>query len=213
MSVDPKVSKTLDAYISQVDSLLNKSYIDGMKEKEELHNQVAYFILTAFPDGKERLTNLLTSFPISAANPNNISTEEGKQAQYTSYLKAMRRKLVTYKEELMVNKEESQVSKEEPQVKMEELPVKLSPEKTTDTPYEIRSEKQEGAVQTTIVQANKQEPVDMRRSELVERDELNREILKIRKDVKDIKAILIGFSIGLAGLIVFAVLFGNLNLG
>lgn len=185
MSVDiNKTLKTVDAYLSQVDSLLNKSYREGKEEKEELYNKVAYFILTAFPDGNERLTNLITSFPISVTNSNDREMEEEKQTYYVSYLKIMRQKLAAYKEELQV---------------------KSSPEKMTNELDEIKKEKREEATETTI-QLNKEESIDTRRIELEERDKLNREILKIKKDVKDVKSILIGFSIGLAALIICAVL-------
>ena len=93
---------TIELYISQVDSLLNKAYREGKDEKEELYYKLGYFILLSVPDAEERFTELTQSLPISYSDFGIEETEAEKQAYYISYLKTMRNTLVSFKEELQI---------------------------------------------------------------------------------------------------------------
>jgi uncharacterized protein (TIGR02391 family) len=95
-----KALETVNGYLSEVNSLLIKSYKEGKDEKEKLLTRLEHFITFTFPDGKERLANFRDSFPIQVFLGGRKETEEEKQEEYVGDLKIMRNNLVAYKEEL-----------------------------------------------------------------------------------------------------------------
>jgi hypothetical protein len=119
--------QTFELYISQADSLLTTGYRDGKDKKEELYNNATNLILKTFPDGKERLTKLKQSFPISSGI---LETEREKQEIYISYLKAIRNTLVDNKEELQPRTPKEDIINQPVQSKKDE-----KQEEETKTPF------------------------------------------------------------------------------
>ncbi len=116
-----KMLKTVEAYIAQVDSLLNKTYKEGKDEEEELFNRIIYFMLSSFPDGKERFNRLVQKFPPKVGFK---GTEEDNQSYYIAYLKAMRENLVANKEELQARTSKEKIVNE-PVLIIKEEPVQI----------------------------------------------------------------------------------------
>jgi hypothetical protein len=95
-----KAVEKVNSYLSEVSSLLEKSYKEGTDEKEGLRTRLEHFVSFAFPDGKERLANFRMSFPIQVLGQEE--TEGEKQEEYVQDLKIMQNNLVAYKEELQL---------------------------------------------------------------------------------------------------------------
>lgn len=208
--------QTFDLYISQVDSLLTKTYKEGNHQKEELYNTVINFLFKSFPNGKERCIKFIQSCPVSTYFHFKES-EEDNQKYYISYLKAIRDSLVANKEELRIKIEEI------PMEKIEET-VKIPMEKIEDEPVRIKkNEKQEETTITKVIAeenlvANKEElPSEITKENIVDdpfsmlagslkwlsestkkkskdMDKINQEILDMKEDIQNIKSILNNIS-------------------
>jgi uncharacterized protein (TIGR02391 family) len=99
MNVSKAVEK-VNGYLSEISSLLEKSYKEGRDEKEGLYTRLEHFASYAFSDGKERLVNFRMSFPIQVSLSGQEETEGEKQEEYIRDLRIMQNNLVAYKEEL-----------------------------------------------------------------------------------------------------------------
>jgi uncharacterized protein (TIGR02391 family) len=99
------VSKALEAvngYLSEVDSLLRLFFDEGMDAKDGLRIRLEHFIAFTFPDGKERLKNFRSSFPMQVSTSSHVATEDEMQEEYEQDLKVMRDNLLAYKEEMQL---------------------------------------------------------------------------------------------------------------
>ena len=97
---DSKSFEMVNRYLSEVNSLLEKSYKEGNDKMEGLITRLEHFIAFTFPHGKERLANFRRSMPFRISVGNRKETEEEKQKWYIQRLKAVKDNLIAYKEEL-----------------------------------------------------------------------------------------------------------------
>lgn len=97
-----KAHETVVSYLSDINSLLEKSFKEGWDEKEALLTRIEHFISFAFPDGKERLANFRESFPMQVSLSGHDETDSEKQKEYVQDLKIMRNNIVAYKEEFQL---------------------------------------------------------------------------------------------------------------
>ena len=97
-----KALEAVDGYLSEVDSLLSLFFQEGMDEKEGLRIRLEHFVAFTFPDGKERLKNFRSSFPLQVYTSSHVVTEDEMQEEYEQDLKVMRDNLLAYKEELQL---------------------------------------------------------------------------------------------------------------
>ena len=176
--------KSVESYLTKVDSLFNKTYGDGKKEKEELYNKVSYFILSSFPDGKERFNKFWGSFPTPLHSLGYNETEEEEQIFYISYLKAIQKNLVALQEEL-------QAKEPKKNIKTKPVHIKESNIQEETTASRVISGEDLVALQEELQAKKSKENAAGKRNEI---EKLNQEISKLKDDIQNIKEILVSFG-------------------
>ena len=167
--------KTVDAYLSQVETLLTKSYKEGINKADELETVFENFVRITFSDGKEKLDYYRDDVPIKVLIGSREESEEEKQEYYILRLNIMKNHLVAYKEELQLRL----ASK----MKMSEL------DRITEETRKIEAEtKRRTAVAESKEWGARIEIIDMLRKELKRKDELSKQIIELRRDVDYLKS-------------------------
>ena len=179
MSIDiAEAIKTIDEFISELDTLLKKSYREGTDRKRELDATIQNFVRAVFPDGEKKLEDYRRSVHFYFGVVGYEETEEEKQEDYVSRLKSMRNHLVAYKKELQLRltsrKKSSRLDEIERETQIREAEARR------------RAVVVEGKLWGAVI-----ELIDMQRDELKKRGELNQEIIELRKGVRDLKSMFI----------------------
>ncbi len=169
--------RKVEEYIKKVDELLKKSYREGSDEKEELITLVKSFIRATFVNDEKKLGDFKKARPFYIAIVGKEDTEEEKQDYYISHLKRIRNHLLAFKEELSLiissEKDSKIINELEKQTNELELEAKRR--------SAVAEEKRWGAMI---------ELIQMQREELKKRGFLSQEIIGIKKEISEIKTIL-----------------------
>lgn len=180
MSIDiNEALKKISAYISKIDELLRKSYKEGSDKRRELDTAIQNFVRVTFPDGKEKLGDYRKT--VRLFHVGYGMSEKEKQEDYILLLKKMRNHLVAYKEELQLR-----LASRKKSSKLDKI------EKNTRI-LEAEAKRRAAVVEVkrwgTVI-----ELISVLREELKERSDLSQEIIGLRKDVKDIKSMLVDLN-------------------
>lgn len=97
-----KALEAVDGYLSEVDWLLGLFFQEGLDAQASLRIRIEHFIAFTFPDGKERLKNFKSSFPMRVYVSGHVATEDEMQEEYEQDLRVIRDNLLAYKEELQL---------------------------------------------------------------------------------------------------------------
>ena len=184
MQLKPELTiSVVEDYIKKVNELLSKSYKEGQDEKRQLDTTIQNFIRTTFLDGEAKLKDYKRSvhFHIGLAYLGHEEAEKEMQEDYISSLKNMKNHLVAFQEELKLklatHKESSKLDDIENETQVR------------DAEARRRASVVEGKLWGAVI-----ELIDMQRNELKKKDELNKEIIDIKKELKDLKSILLKFA-------------------
>ena len=179
MQLNPQSAMNfLEGYIKKVDELLNKSYKEGEDEKEQLNKIIQNFIRTTFLDGKEKLNDYTSSVNFYFGVAGYEETEQEKQEDYISRLKSMKNHLIAFQEELKLKIASAEKSDRLNKIENET--------KIRDAESKRRATVVEGKLWGAVI-----EMLDIQRNELKKRNELSKEIIDIKKELKDLKSIIL----------------------
>lgn len=170
--------KKVGEYISRVNSLLEKSYKEGTEKEQELDTAIENFVRLTFPDGEEKVASYRSSVQLFVEVVGHEESDEEKQKDYVSRLRKMKNHLVAYKEELELRSASRKKSVRLEKIEEETRITKAEAERRAA----VVDEKRWGAVI---------ELLSVLRAELKERDELKQQIINLRKDVNDVKSLLV----------------------
>ncbi|GEM_PF-2361206 len=181
MQLKPELTiNAVEGYIKKVNELIAKSYKDGQDEKIQLDTTIQNFIRTTFLDGEAKLKDYKRSVHFYIGVVGHEETEQEKQEDYISRLKTMKNHLIAFQEELKLKaatfKDSSKLDDIENETEIR------------DAEARRRSSVVEGKLWGSVI-----ELIDMQRNELKKKDELNKEIIDIKKELKDLKSILMKF--------------------
>lgn len=182
MQINPEAALTsVEQYISRVDELLGKSYKEGQDEKREMDTSIQNFIRTTFVDDENKLKDYRSSVFFIGFIDGREETDQEKQDDYISRLKTMRNHLIAFRDEiklkLSTNEKTSQLDKIE-----EETEIR-------DAEARRRASVVEGKLWGAVI-----ELLDMQRNELKKKDELNKAMIEIKKEINDVKTMFLTFA-------------------
>lgn len=180
--VNPKEAiKRLDEYLKKVEVLLKKKHGNGSEKKARLITSIKGFIQTVFKDDDKKIKDFEKAKPFMAFIGGVQTTEDEWQDYYISHLKKIKNHLLAFKEELTLiidSKKDSEVID-----KLEEETNIIKAESGRRSA--VAEEKRWGAMI---------ELIQMQREELKKRGLLSQEIIEIKKDIAEIKNILMDFK-------------------
>lgn len=176
MQINPEEAvKVVKGYIEKVDMLLKLSYMEGTDQKDELDTSIRNFTRTTFPDGEAKLEEYR---PRGIVSIGEEQTEQEKQEEYVSTLKKMRHHLVAFSDELKLK-----VATFEKAGQLDKIG-----EKTKALAAEA---KRREAVAESKAYGALIEIIDKLRDELKRKSERDRDIIEIKKDIKDLKSMVL----------------------
>ena len=182
MQLKPDLAiNALEGYAKKIDEIIKKSYREGKDEKRQLDTTIRNFIRTTFLDGEAKLRDYQSAVHSYFLVGGHEETEQEKQDDYISRLKTMKNHLVAFQEELKL--------KLATHNNMSQLDDIESETKVRDAEARRRASVVEGKLWGAVI-----ELIDMQRNELKKKDELNKEIIEIKKELKDLKSILLKYS-------------------
>ena len=181
MTIDMEESlKKVNEYIDQIDVLQNKSHTEGEKKLDELNASIKNFIRIAFQDGEKKLSDYKSSFPMYVGILGREDTEEEKQEYYLKTLGSVKNNLIAYRQELQLR-----LASTKKRSKLDEI------EKKTKI-SEAEAKRRATVVETKLWGAVI-ELIDMQRDELKKRGELTQEIIELRKEIGELRLMLVEF--------------------
>lgn len=172
-----EVRSKIESYLSEVDSLLEKSYSDGKDDMRDLDTRIRNFIRMAFSDGEEKLEAYMRSVHFAVAVLGYEETEEEKQEDYISRLGKIRRHLRAYKEEV-----DLRLASREKEIRLTTI--------ERETQISDAEARRRASVVDTKWMGAVIELLDFQRAELKRRDEMSQAIIELRKEVGDLKSMM-----------------------
>ena len=169
---EEKIAK-IDEFLKELGRLSTLNYKEGQDYLYALLARLKSLLKLIFSDGEARYRDC-TGFSIS----NEYKTPEEKQQDFLRDIKKSERHLIAYKEELQFQDEVDNSS-----TKLNKLETKIKEKK-------LEAQRRQEVTETKFYGAAI-EIIDRLRDELKERSKINEEISEIKKDIKEIKEVII----------------------
>lgn len=168
----------VNEFLKEIEILLDKRYEEGYDFEEDLENKIKAVIKVSFEDWKEKISNYDRNVHSLVALIGYEPSEEEKQSEYISIVKIMKNQVMALKEELQLLSE------------IESSSLKLDKAEKEIEEARKEADRREAVTESKFYGAAI-EIIDRLRDELRRRDDFSKDIIEIKKDIADIKEMVI----------------------